>query len=166
MDNLWITIREERQPVDNFRHAALTSTYINEPSPYGTLTAQSPSGAHRKPRGAVACGVLVAIGIALCIMPDAGGSEQVLNTYTPKEYAYYSLHNKKEYICLVKLYGKESAWNYNASNGSHYGIPQGNSIYLLRANPYEQVNWGLRYIENRYLTPCNAWAHWRKYGWH
>ena len=144
----------------------LTSTYTNEPSPSGTLTAQSPSRAHREPLRGVARGVLVAIGIALCIMPDAGGSEQILNTYTPKEYAYYSLDNKKEYICLVKLYGKESAWNYNASNGSHYGIPQGNSIYLLRANPYEQINWGIDYNLNRYGSMCGAWSHWLKFGWH
>ena len=152
--------------MDNFRHAALTSTYINEQSTYGTLTAQSLSKAHREPLRGVACGVLVAIGIALCIMPDAGGSEQVLNTYTPKQYAYYSLHNKKEYICLSRLYGKESAWDYNAARGNHYGIPQGRSDYLLTANPYQQIDWGIDYIVNRYGTPCNAWKHWLRYGWH
>jgi len=154
--------------VDNFRHAALTSTYANELDTHGTLTAQSLSKAHREPLRGVARGVLVAIGISLCLVPRAGGSEQVLNTYTPKEYAYYSLHNHKEYICLTKLYGKESAWNYNAYNRSSgaVGIPQGKSVYLLRATSYEQIDWGLRYIEGRYSTPCNAWAHWLRYGWH
>ena len=149
------------------RHAALTSTYTNVLDTSGTLTAQSPSRAHREPLRGVARGVLVAIGISVFLVPSAGGSEQVLNTYTPKEYAYYSLlKDKKEYICLSQLYGKESAWDYNAASGSHYGIPQGDSIYLLTANPYEQIDWGIDYIVNRYGTPCNAWKHWLRYGWH
>ena len=134
----------------------------------GTLRKQNASGVHPEPLRGVARGVLLAIGIALLLVPSAGGSEQILNTYTPKEYAYYSLHNKKEYICLVKLYGKESAWNYNAYNASSgaTGIPQGKSIWLLTANPYEQINWGIDYNLNRYGSMCGAWAHWLRYGWH
>jgi len=148
------------------RHAALTSTYTNVLDSSGTLTAQSLSKAHREPLRGVARGVLVAIGIALCLVPAAGGSEQVLQTYTPKQYAYYSLDNLKEYKCLASLYGKESAWNYNAVNGNHYGIPQGNSIYLLTATPYEQIDWGIEYNLNRYGSMCSAWSHWLRYGWH
>ena len=92
----------------------------------GTLTQQSLSKAHREPFRGVARGVLVAIGIALCIMPNAGGSKPM----QPKEYinyrtyAFYLLDwDKKQYKCLGKLYGKESAWNPAARNGSHYGIP-------------------------------------------
>jgi hypothetical protein len=59
---------------------------------HGTLTAQSLSKAHRKPFKGVACGVLVAIGIALCIMPDAGGSKPVQYI----DYKTYAL-----YIALV-----------------------------------------------------------------
>ena len=72
------------------RNTALTSTYSNEFDSHGTLTAQSLSKAHRKPLRGVACGVLVAIGIALCIMPNAGGS--IPKQYvTYKEYALHSL---------------------------------------------------------------------------
>jgi hypothetical protein len=149
------------------RNTALTSTYTNGFDIDGTLTAQSLSKAHREPLRGVARGVLVAIGISLLFVPNAGGSNQVLQTYTPKQYAYYSLFEDKiEYKCLAKLYGKESAWNYNAANGSHYGIPQGNSIYLLTANPYEQIDWGIDYNLNRYGSMCKAWNHWLRYGWH
>ena len=150
------------------RHAALTSTYTNVLDTAGTLTAQSPSGAHRKPLRGVACGVLVAIGIALCNMPDAGSSNMSNIKMTPKQYAYHSLSNLKEYKCLTVLYGKESAWNYKAYNASSgtVGIPQGKSVYLLTATPIEQVEWGLRYIKHRYSTPCRALDHWSKYGWH
>ncbi len=148
------------------RNTALTSTYSNEFDSRGTLTAQSLSKAHRKPLRGVACGVLVAIGIALCIMPDADGSKPK-QYVTHKEYALHLLdYNYKEYKCLEKLYTKESNWRPEAKNGSHYGIPQGRSLYLSKVDGYAQVRWGLSYINHRYLEPCNAWAHWLKHKWH
>ena len=148
------------------RHTALTSTYVNEFDSHGTLTAQSLSKAHRDPLRRVGRGVLVAIGIALCIMPDAGGS--IPKQYVSyKEYALHLLgYNYKEYKCLAILYGKESAWNPKAANGSHYGIPQGKSEWLKDQDGYAQVRWGLDYIGNRYGEPCIALDHWRKYNWH
>jgi hypothetical protein len=154
------------------RHAALTSTYTNEINGFDrhdTLTAQSLSKAHRKPFRGVACGVLVAIGIALCIMPYAGSSESVQQKeyIDYKTYSLYLLDfNYKEYKCLLKLYGKESAWNPLAKNGSHNGIPQGRSEWLATQDGWSQVRWGLDYIGNRYGEPCIALDHWSKYGWH
>lgn len=131
-----------------------------------TLSSQSISNAHRDPLKRVGRGVLLGFGIALCFMPNADSSNMSDIKMTPKQYAYYSLNDLKEYKCIASLYGKESAWNYNAANGSHYGIPQGNSIYLLTANPYEQIDWGIDYIHNRYGSMCKAWEHWQRYGWH
>ena len=148
------------------RHTALTSTYVNEFDSHGTLTAQILSKAHRDPLRRVGRGVLVAIGIALCIMPDAGGS--IPKQYVSyKEYALHLLgYNYKEYKCLSILYGKESAWNPKAANGSHYGIPQGKSEWLKDQDGYTQIQWGLDYIGNRYGEPCVALDHWRKFNWH
>ena len=148
------------------RHTALTSTYVDVFDIDGTLTAQSPSGAHRDPLRRIGRGVLVAIGISLCFMPVAGGS--IPKQYVSyKEYAYYALgYNLKEYKCLSILYGKESAWNPKAANGSHYGIPQGRSKYLSRVDGYKQVVWGLKYIGHRYGEPCIALDHWKAKGWH
>ena len=148
------------------RHAALTSTFSNVLPSSDTLTAQSLSKAHREPLRGVARGVLVAIGISLLLVPDAGGSKP-MQYVSYKEYALYLLDfNHKEHQCLLKLYGKESAWNPKASNGSHYGIPQGNSEWLSTQDGWSQVRWGLDYIGNRYGEPCIAYDHWRKYGWH
>ena len=141
---------------------------------YGTLTAQSLSKAHRKPFRGVACGVLVAIGIALCIMPYAGSSESVQQKeyIDYKTYALYLLDfNYKEYGCLLKLYGKESAWNPKAIGNLYgtkqvYGIPQGKSEWLATQDGWSQVRWGLDYIGHRYGEPCIALDHWSKYGWH
>jgi hypothetical protein len=99
-------------------------------------------------------------------VPSAGGSKPV-QYVTYKEFAYHQLgYNLEEYKCLTKLYGKESAWNPDARNGSHYGIPQGRSIYLSTLNGYDQVQWGLDYIGHRYGEPCIAWQHFQDKGWH
>jgi hypothetical protein len=148
------------------RNTALSRTFTNEFDSDGTLTAQSLSKAHRDPLRRVGRGVLVAIGISLCFIPEAGGSipKQYISY---KEYAYYALgYNLKEYKCLSILYGKESAWNPKAVNGSHYGIPQGKSEWLRDQDGYTQIRWGLDYIGHRYGEPCIALDHWSKYGWH
>ena len=148
------------------RNTALSRTFTNEFDIDGTLTAQSLSKAHRDPLRRVGRGVLVAIGISLCIMPDAGSTNLTDISMTPKQYAYYSLGDLKQYKCIAALYGKESAWNPDARNGSHAGIPQGRSKWLLTATPIQQVEWGLRYIKHRYSTPCKAYEHWKAKGWH
>jgi hypothetical protein len=133
----------------------------------GTMSRQSPSGAHPEPLRRRARGVLACIGIALCFMPEAGGSKPK-QYVTYKEFALHQLdYDYKQYGCLSKLYGKESAWNPKARNGSHYGIPQGRSIYLSRVDGYKQVQWGLDYIAHRYdADTCKALQHWKDKGWH
>ena len=131
-----------------------------------TMTRQSPSGAHTAPLKRIARGVLACIGISLCFMPEAGGSKPK-QYVTYKEYALHLLdYDYKQMKCLGKLYGKESAWNPKARNGSHYGIPQGRSEWLRDQDGYAQVRWGLSYIEHRYSNPCNAYDHWKAKNWH
>ena len=90
-----------------------------------------------------------------------------------KAYAYDQLGvwRDKQVACLNKLWGKESAWNpkaYNkikVSGRNAGGIPQ-----LLGLDPdtppTKQIDRGLEYIYHRYSTPCRAWAHFKKHGWH
>ena len=148
------------------RNTALTSTYTNELDSDGTLTAQSLSKAHRGLFRAQARGVLVAIGLSLCFMPLAGSTSS--KDYVDfKTYSLYLLDfNYKQFNCLDKLYTHESNWNPLSKNGSHYGIPQGNSEWLREQDGWTQVVWGLQYIGNRYGEPCIALDHWSKYGWH
>ena len=148
------------------RNAALTSTYANVLGASDMLLRQSPSGAHTAPLKRIARGVLIALVGSLCLMPEAGGSKPV-QYVTYKEYALHLLHyDYKQYKCLAILYGKESAWNPEARNGSHHGIPQGRSEYLATLDGYGQVRWGLSYIYNRYSTPCKALNHWKAFNWH
>lgn len=137
----------------------------------GTLTQQSLSKAHCEPLRGVARGVLVAIGISLFIVPNAGNSisMQPVISMTVREYAAVLVDDKKQMRCLGLLYGKESAWNPKANSGSHWGIPQGRSIYLKTATPEQQIQWGLKYIDNHRIYKgdiCRAWQHWKDYNWH
>jgi hypothetical protein len=92
-----------------------------------------------------------------------------------KEYAALKIESNKQFKCLSQLYGKESAWNPLARNGSHYGIPQGKSEYLSRVNGYKQIDWGLSYIaahrlygvdDEGYINACAALKHFKTKGWH
>jgi len=148
------------------RNTVLTSTYTNGFDSDGTLTAQSPSRAHRDPLRRVGRGVLVAIGISLFSPAYADAPDEAKQYVSAKEYAALRLDNTQQYKCLSILYGKESAWDEKAVNGSHYGIPQGRSEYLKTANKYEQVDWGLAYIEHRYGTPCAALRFFRENNYH
>jgi hypothetical protein len=132
----------------------------------GTLTSQKPSRLQSDPVSRVGRSVLIAIGITLFAAPSAAAPDEVKQYVSAKEYAAHLLQNTEEYKCLATLYGKESAWNPDAVNGSHYGIPQGRSIYLKTADKYEQIRWGLGYIEVRYGTPCNALAFFKEHNYH
>jgi hypothetical protein len=147
------------------RNTALTSTYTNGFDSDGTLTAQSPSRAHRDPLRRVGRGVLVAIGITL-FTPAYADAPYRAKQLTIKEYAAVLVDDKTQMSCLGKLYGKESAWNPKAVNGSHYGIPQGRSEYLRDASPEQQIMWGLKYIDNRYGSPCKAWEFFQRNNYH
>jgi len=149
------------------RNTALTSTYINGFDTHANLSSQNASGVQPAPLKRIARGVLLGFGLSLCFMQAAGSTEAHKEYISYKEYALYLLDfNYKEYNCLLKLYGKESAWNPLASNGSHYGIPQGNSEWLRDQDGWTQVRWGLDYIGSRYGEPCLAYDHWRLYNWH
>ncbi len=80
-----------------------------------------------------------------------------------------------QFGCLDSLYMRESGWRVNADNpsSSAYGIPQalpGSKMSTAGAdwetNPVTQIRWGLGYIEDRYGSPCGAWAHSESHGWY
>jgi hypothetical protein len=83
-----------------------------------------------------------------------------------RQWAFIQLNNLDEFYCLDELYYKESRWNPTAINGSHYGIPQGKSKYLLKVDGYKQVEWGIKYNYNRYGSMCKALDHHKIKGWH
>jgi hypothetical protein len=85
--------------------------------------------------------------------------------YAKDQFAKFNWTDE-QYICLAKLWGKESAWNHLADNphSTAFGIAQmlGEDSKL----PHEQINNGLRYIEHRYDNPCTAWKYWQRHKWY
>ena len=88
------------------------------------------------------------------------------NTNHYRQWAFIQLNNLDEFDCLDYLYFKESRWNPQARNGSHYGIPQGRSKWLSTVNGYKQVEWGIKYNNVRYGSMCKALEHYKIKGWH
>ena len=75
-----------------------------------------------------------------------------------KLYSHSRILDYKEFQCFNKIITKESRWSYTARNGSHYGLGQMRSKHYRDLDPFRQIDASLRYITNRYQTPCKAWA--------
>jgi hypothetical protein len=115
----------------------------------------------------IACAVVSVLGILFISAANAVAPihDGIQIQQTPKAYAKAVLP-MNQYKCALELYTRESNWRPNAKNGSHYGIPQGRSIYLKTASPIEQVKWGIKYNKNRYGSSCAALNHFKRYNWH
>ncbi|MFN5250027.1 MAG: transglycosylase SLT domain-containing protein [Bacteroidota bacterium] len=106
-------------------------------------------------------------------MTEKQRKQFVVSTMEPKTFARYVINKhwddpQKQFGCLAKLWGKESAWNYKAKSPTHdYGIPQRHmshnnpkQIQDFLKDPQGQIRWGLNYIKTRYETPCKALQSW------
>jgi len=95
------------------------------------------------------------------------GAKKVAKSIMNAEYEW----GDDQFSCLNRLWTKESHWNYKAHNyrsGAH-GIAQALPAVKMevvsddwRTNPVTQIRWGLRYIDIRYETPCDAWAKFKR----
>jgi hypothetical protein len=81
-------------------------------------------------------------------------------------YAHSRIVDFKQFICFNKLINAESNWRIDAINGSHYGIGQMRNPKYRNLDGYRQVDWSLKYIKNRYSTPCIAWTFFEENRWH
>lgn len=80
-----------------------------------------------------------------------------------------------QFSCYDNIIMRESLWDQHADNptSSAYGIPQalpGKKMASEGAdwetNPETQIRWGLKYVKERYGTPCKAWSFKRANGWY
>ena len=98
----------------------------------------------------------------------------------PKEMARQILKNKfgygsNQFDCFNNIIMRESMWRVNATNPSSgaYGIPQalpGSKMASegsdWRTNPATQIIWGIKYMKDRYGSPCSAWSFKAAHGWY
>lgn len=107
--------------------------------------------------------------VDLARQPD--GARAVAKEIIAAKYAW----SEKQFTCLDQLWIKESHWNYKARNkvsGAH-GIAQALPATKMeivgtdwRTNPVTQITWGLKYIAERYDTPCKAWSKFKRSNWY
>ena len=80
-----------------------------------------------------------------------------------------------QFACYDNIIMRESLWDQHADNptSSAYGIPQALPGKRMasegadwKTNPETQIRWGLKYIKERYGTPCKAWSFKRARGWY
>jgi hypothetical protein len=153
------------------RHAVLTSTYVNVLDLSGTLQARALKRAHPEPLRRIARGVAVAIGIALSIVQTPISQGSIKPYQNIKQLADYQLTDK-QYKCHNEIVYRESRFNANAVNGSHYGYYQIRSKSLHKA-PYDYQfyrYWSYvlhRYGYTEYDEPdyCKALHHLKTRGW-
>lgn len=151
------------------RLAGLTSTFNNVLGSYGTLSARSHKGFRASGLSRIACSVAAAIGLSLSI-GAAPLDEPSIDAIHPKDYIRLLLPSK-EALCLIKLYGKESAFNMYAIGNTKgkvqtYGIPQLKNPMIASMSATRQIDYGIKYVYHRYSSACDAWTHWKVKGWH
>jgi len=165
------------------QHSDITREVIHMIDRSSTLSASdAPLSANAsRPSGLLASSLLLVIGAALCLMIfslypktiDSSFAVSLKPYVSVKEYAAQKIQSKDQWVCLSQLYGKESAWNPFAVNGSHYGIPQLKNKLMIGLDQYSQVDYGLKYIRHRYgkdkhgyTNACKAWKHFQQRNWH
>ena len=142
-----------------FTKRRLTCGFTSRLDTYDTLSASAWGTEPRKRSLASGRFVFIALFIALNLysQPVQANTKELQMKY--RMYALSRIGDWHEFTCLNALWNRESNWNPKAKNGSHYGIPQGRSAWLRNATPRSQINWGIKYIRNRYKDACTANNH-------
>lgn len=153
MDNLWITRRDSVQKsVDN----SMGLTYVLPSS-----SASEPLKRCSSLKGLAVVGILCLFISSLVLQMQPANAS---STDQYKLYAHSRLVNDKQYQCFKKIIYKESRWNVNAKNGSHYGLGQMRSKHYRNLDAYRQIDATIKYITHRYGSMCNAWRFHQKNG--
>lgn len=156
MDNLWTTRQRYAQLIHIFAMYLTRSVrFMLSREPVCRLSSQR--------------GVTLLVGLCLCIGSVAINMQPVHAATKAdyyKLYAHMQIIDSKQYKCFYWIICKESRWNPKARNGSHYGLGQMRSTHYKTLDPFRQIDATIKYITNRYKTPCLAkMAHERK-GWY
>lgn len=147
VDNLCITRRH------NAQKSVDSSTYLT-----GLLPSSSASErvcACSSLRRLVVWGVLCLFVGSLSLQMQP--AEATSNADHYKLYAHSRIINYEQYKCLSLIIHKESRWNPQAKNGSHFGLGQMRSQHYKNLDPYRQIDATIKYINHRYGSMCNAW---------
>ena len=127
-------------------------------------------------------------------LQSTGGGKGALQGIARLQFARFPFNSKANWNALIKLWGAEDKWSATARNpgsgaygvaqalghggsntagtdgineyGAEYGLSPDQARQANSGNGLYQIIWGLGYIESRYGTPLNAWAHEKANGWY
>jgi hypothetical protein len=153
------------------RNAVLTSTYANVLDWLGTLQARALKGAHSEPPQRRARWVAAVIGISLSIVPSPISQGSIKPYQNIRLLADYQLTEVQE-KCHNEIIYRESRYDIDAINGSHYGYYQIRNKRVID-KPYDyQFYFYWKYVSHRYGVTeydepdyCKALHHLRVKGW-
>jgi len=150
----------------------LSRDYSEMQSAFGTLSARSHQGFNSRLKG-VARVLAVVIGLSLSIASIDRSEASIVPNKKLRELANYQLTDK-QYKCHNEIVHRESSWNINAVNGSHYGYYQ-LKIKAIKGKPYDyQFYTYWYYVSSRYSFDvsnpeipdyCKALHHLKTKGW-
>jgi hypothetical protein len=148
------------------RNADLSRTYSNVLGRFGTLSARSHQGFNSRLKGvARELAVVIGIGLSMALMPRLEASIVPIKVLANKQLT------DKQYKCHNEIIYRESRFNINAVNGSHYGYYQMRTE-SIKGKPYDYqfyIYW--YYVSKRYGLDheipdyCKALHHLKTKGW-
>lgn len=132
--------------------------------------ARSPQGFRARLKG-LARSVAIVIGISLFIAQASSSEASIDANKALKSLADYQL-TFKQLSCHNQIVFRESSWNIDAINGSHYGYYQMRNKHI-KGKPYDYQFWmfwhytAKRYGLTQYDEPnyCASLAHLKRYGY-
>jgi len=159
-------------PIPSKSPRRLSRTYSQMQSAFGTLSARSHQGFNSRLKG-VARGLAVVIGLSLSIASIDRSEASIVPNKKLRELANYQLPDN-QYKCHNEIVHRESSWNINAVNGSHYGYYQLRTK-AVKGKPYDyQFFMYWYYVISRYSYDvsnpeipdyCKALHHLKTKGW-
>ncbi|MFJ8824822.1 transglycosylase SLT domain-containing protein [Streptomyces sp. NPDC102467] len=123
------------------------------------------------PKKAIA-GVTLAAAATGMVFASAPAQAASAST-SAKTIAQKKIADSAEFSCFDKIVSHESGWNPKATNSSSgaYGLVQALPANKMasaggdwKSNPETQIEWGVKYMNDRYGSACGAWAHWQANG--
>jgi len=148
---------------------ALNRTFVYQLDKGATLPARrGPKAARRR---GVRGGLCLSLAVGLLLNPIY---LTAVNAYpltrAQQDWALVAMNHLgdlTEAQCWVELIWRESTFNPDARNGSHYGLAQMRNAKVARLDGRTQIRWHLRYLDHRYKgCACRALAHFEAKGWH
>ncbi|WP_447037144.1 aggregation-promoting factor C-terminal-like domain-containing protein [Streptomyces sp. DSM 118878] len=128
---------------------------------------------------AAASGMVFAAAPAQAAAPTSAKAPASTSAKAPastsaKAIAKQKIKDPAQFAAFDEIVSHESGWNPGATNPSGaYGLVQalpGSKMASAgkdwKTNPETQIEWGLKYMNDRYGSPTGAWAHWQANGWY